>query len=140
SGSVPELIEDNNATAGNQVGVGYAPDFVISSISTGPTANIGGQLLATITVCNQGTQAGSAPLDVFFSTDTFISINDYISSGMPVPYLEAGACATITENVWAPYQSGTYYAGAIIDRWGGIPELFKDNNAAASGTVVVVGP
>src|SRR6185369_12171782 len=125
------------ATAGNRVGVGYAPDFVISSISTGPTTTTGGMLLATVTVCNQGTQDGAVPLEVYFSTDTFISINDTFSAFLPGPYLQAGECGTVEQYVHAPYQSGTYYVGAIIDSWGGLPELFKDNNTKTGNRVGV---
>ncbi|HEY8210992.1 MAG TPA: CARDB domain-containing protein, partial [Myxococcaceae bacterium] len=134
---VSELLEDNNAKAGNRVGVGNLPDFVVSSVSTAVTAYPGGMLEVTATVCNQGTQSGGAPLDIYFSTDTFVSMNDYYASSLPMPWLEAGACATVTGNTWAPSQDGTYYIGAIADQYGGMPELFEDNNTRAGNRVGV---
>src|SRR5439155_25770472 len=68
-GNVGELIEDNNATAGNQVAVGNGPDFIVSSVSTAPAALPGAAVAISATVCNQGTQGAGAPLvEVFFST------------------------------------------------------------------------
>src|SRR6185295_16802496 len=77
------------------------------------------------------------PLEIYFSTDAFISINDWYSANVPAPFLEPGACGTVEQYVPAPWQSGTYYIGGIIDSWGGIPELFKDNNAKAGNRVGV---
>jgi len=136
-GYTPELREDDNVTAGSRIGVGYAPDFTVSSVSTAAAVSSGGMLQVTAVVCNQGTQGGSAPLDIFFSSDDYVSISDYQSTSLPMPYLEPGACSTVTGNAWAPGMPGIYYAGAIVDSFGGMQELFKDNNRKAGNRVGV---
>ncbi|HYV49823.1 MAG TPA: CARDB domain-containing protein [Myxococcaceae bacterium] len=139
AGAVPELREDDNVTLGSRIGVGYGPDYVVTAVSTdAPSAYAGGQLQVTATVCNRGTQGGSTPLDIYFSTDGYISVADYLSTSMPTPYLDPGACATVSGSAWAPYSWGTYDVGAIADSFGGMQELFKDNNAR-TGNVVGVG-
>jgi subtilase family serine protease len=136
-GFTPELREDNNATAGNRVGVGFAPDFYVSSVSTAETALPGSMVPVTAVVCNQGTQGGSALLDVYFSTDDYLSMSDTYSTSLPMPWLDPGACATVTGNAWTPGPSGTYFVGTIIDGPGFMPELFKDNNTRAGNRVGV---
>jgi hypothetical protein len=140
-GAVPELREDNNATAaGNRIGVEYMPDFYVASVSTTVT-NVppGTQIPVSVTVCNQGTQSAGAPLDVYFSTDDFISLNDNYSTSLPLPYLDPGTCTTVNGTAWTPLATGTYFLGAIVNAFGP-NELFKDNNALASSTALAVGP
>ena len=139
-GAVPELREDNNAVAGNRIGVEYMPDFYIASVSTTVTsAAPGTQIPVSVIACNQGTQPAGAPLEIYFSTDDFISINDTYSTSLPLPYLDPGTCTTVNGTAWTPWSPGTYFVGAIVNSFGG-NELFKDNNAAASPTALPVGP
>jgi hypothetical protein len=137
-GFVPELREDDNATAGGRIGVGWGADFTLTAVSTtAQSITSGGLLDVTVTVCNQGTQGGAAPLELYFSTDDFLSVIDIYSGSAPMPYLEAGACATVIGMAWAPGPPGIYYVGAIIDGFSGGQELFRDNNTRVGNRVGV---
>src|SRR6185295_16839799 len=139
-GSIPELIEGNNALAGNQIAVGYGPDFVVTSVTSAPSATPGGSIAVTATLCNQGTQGAGAPLvELFFSRDTTITGDDTFGGPLwpPPPYLNPGECATLTSNAQPPPQPGTYYPGTIIDRFNYQPELRKDNNTTAGNRIGV---
>ncbi len=144
-GSITETVETNNAKAGARMGVGYRPDFTISSV-TGPASATPGQpITATLSVCNQGTQGGSAPLEVYLSADTTItphgpsgpspdSFVGYTSS----PFLNPGQCQSLTVQGPASVPSeGPYYLGAIVDPQNSQPELIEDNNTRAGNRMGV---
>ncbi len=144
--SLPELLEDNNTKAGTRMGVGYRPDFIVSSVTGPASAMPGQQITATLSVCNQGTQGGSAPLEVYLSADTTItphgpsgpspdSFVGYVSS----PFLNPGQCQSLTVQgpAFVPSE-GPYYLGAIFDSQNSLPELIEDNNTRA-GTHMGVG-
>lgn len=136
--SVPELMEDNNTLVGSRIGVGYGPDFAVTQASTAPSAQSGGQVNVTVTYCNLGTQSGSAPVDLYFSTDSTITSTDFFAGSLPPgPMLSPGGCYTQTVSAWAP-PDGVYWVGAIADRYNSIIELIEDNNAFA-GTKIGVG-
>ncbi|WP_437902727.1 CARDB domain-containing protein [Sorangium sp. So ce327] len=134
-----ELIETNNAAAGGAIGVGYQPDLIVSSVSGPPSAMSGGSLDASVTVCNQGTQTSyGSNVELYLSSDAIITANDVPIGGDAVPYLDPGQCTTRTLHAGAYAPDGAYHLGAIVDRYGGVPELIESNNAAA-GAVVGVG-
>ncbi|HVE82740.1 MAG TPA: CARDB domain-containing protein, partial [Myxococcales bacterium] len=137
SGAIPELLEDDNARAGNRVGVGNAPDFVVTAASTVASVAPGSWIPLTVTMCNQGTQSGSVSVELWFSTDGYISINDYFGTETESPTLSPGACSTITQYASAPNTLGTYYLGALADRAGSVVELNEDNNSFTGARVGV---
>src|SRR5205814_2167766 len=101
--SVLELIEDNNATAGNRVGVGNKPDFIVTQVSTAPSEISGNQVQVTVTYCNQGTTGGAVGVDLYFSTDATITVSDFWSNALPPgPWLNPGACTTQTGTAYVP--------------------------------------
>jgi subtilase family serine protease len=142
-----ELLEDNNAKAGTRMGVGYKPDFVVTAVSGPASAQMGGSFTASVTVCNQGTYAGSAEVELFLSNDATITAYspgqpynaDNFIGGMPMGWLEAGQCATqqVPVNAYAP-TSGTWYLGAITDPRNYMQELLEDNNSLAGSTLDVL--
>jgi hypothetical protein len=142
-GGLPELIKDNNSKVGGRIGIGYKPDFIVTSV-TGPASILmGQQLTATVTVCNQGTQSGSAPLEVYLSADAVIIPNtptapspDFFLGFAYVPTLNPGQCQAVTVQGPASVPSeGAYYFGAVVDPPGGLPELIKDNNSKAGSRI-----
>ena len=136
--TVQELREDNNTLLGNRIGVGFGPDFIVTQVSTVPSALPGSQVPVTVTYCNQGTQPGNAPVDLFFSSDQAITQADSWAASAPTgPTLSPGGCYTQTVNAWLP-PDGVYYAGAIVDLSNYSFELIEDNNGAA-GTRIGVG-
>ncbi|MDY7227028.1 CARDB domain-containing protein [Hyalangium rubrum] len=145
--SIAELIEDNNAKAGSRIGIGYKPDFVVSAVSSVSTVQLGQQLTASVTVCNQGTQAGSTYVETYLSADTTITLNgpmgpspDTLMGYKSTATLSAGQCQVLSV-VGPAYVPGTgkYYVGAVADPYSDLQEMFEDNNTKV-GTLVTVTP
>lgn len=141
SNFVQEFFEDNNALAGNRIDVGSAPDLVVGAVRGPPSAEPGRSFATRVTVCNEGTQpSGSSPVTLFLSRDANITPQDMAFAGMSVPSLPPGQCHTRdVQGTLSPMQ-GVYTLGAIVDGpYSSIPELREDNNAAVGGELVV-GP
>ncbi|MBZ4422977.1 CARDB domain-containing protein [Myxococcus sp. RHSTA-1-4] len=131
-----ELIENNNTLAGERIGVGYRPDFVVTSI-TGPASALNGQSVDyTATVCNQGSREGHAEVSVYLSADTVITPAfasgdgpDILSGHSPLDRLEPGQCQTVTiPGFMGVPMEGTYYLGAAVDTRQFETEQREDNN------------
>ncbi|WP_437275108.1 CARDB domain-containing protein [Sorangium sp. So ce375] len=138
SGALDELIETNNAAAGSVIGVGYAPDLIVSSVSGPPSAIPGGSFDASVTVCNQGTQTSyGTQVELLLSADAALTAADSHAGNGPVPYLDPGQCATVTFPASAYVPDGAYHLGAIVDRDNWVPELIETNNAEASAMIGV---
>jgi sulfur relay (sulfurtransferase) complex TusBCD TusD component (DsrE family) len=143
----PELLEDNNARAGTRMGVGYAPDFVVTAVTGPASAQLGGGFSAEVTVCNQGTTSGNADVDLFLSKDEAITPGspsqpynaDPFLGSTSVGWLQPGQCATkqVTVNANVP-ADGVWFLGAVVDPRQNTVELLEDNNARA-GTRMGVG-
>jgi subtilase family serine protease len=142
-----ELIEDNNAKAGNVIGVGNRADFVISSV-TGPTSVVrNASFSASVTVCNRGQLADTVDVELYLSADSTIRTptpplppEDFYLGSLPPVTLAPGACSTrsLTVNANVP-TSGRYYLGAVADPYNSRVELIEDNNSKA-GTYMTVNP
>jgi subtilase family serine protease len=137
--TVPELLEGNNSHAGDLMGVGYAPDLVVSAV-TGPASALpGSPFTAAVTVCNQGTAPSyGSSVDLRLSTDASIGVEDALVGGAPVNYLDPGKCVTVNVNASASVPDGAYHLGAVVDPGNTVPELIESNNAAA-GPLLGVG-
>ncbi|WP_146209838.1 CARDB domain-containing protein [Vitiosangium sp. GDMCC 1.1324] len=143
SNSIPELIDDNNTRVGNRIGVGDQPDFVVTSV-TGPTSMRPGDVsTASVEVCNQGTQWGSADVELYLSADEIITpsvppspASDVVVVNMYIGYLNPGQCRTVRTSFRANTQ-GTFYLGAVVDPSNGIPELIDDNNTRVGNRIGV---
>ncbi|MCP3098832.1 hypothetical protein LZ198_08080 [Myxococcus sp. K15C18031901] len=146
---VAELIEENNTKAGARVGIGNAPDFVVSEV-TGPVSLAPGQpLTASVRVCNQGTQSGNVPVELYLSPDTVITPQvppelapDLRLATSDTGTLEAGACRTLTFTATAGgLANGTYYLGTLIDPFRMVRELDTENNTTLSRPLSIgIGP
>ncbi|WP_164014115.1 CARDB domain-containing protein [Pyxidicoccus trucidator] len=130
--STPELIEDNNTRLGSRIGVGNMPELVVTAVSGPASLPSGGYLSITATVCNQGTQPGSARLEWYVSQDAVITPRG-TSADLPIAYdsieqLAPGQCVTRTYEGYPGWIQGQYYLGAMVDPLNGTPEFFEDNN------------
>ncbi|HEX8823191.1 MAG TPA: CARDB domain-containing protein, partial [Archangium sp.] len=144
----PELIEDNNTLAGTRMGIGNKPDFVVTSVTGPASVKPDRQFTATVTVCNQGTQADSTEVELYLSKDATITPMMWTSPNpnadlpllrSPTHHLNPGQCQTLTQSVSASVPSeGAWYVGAAVDPENYRPELIEDNNTLA-GTRMGVG-
>ncbi|WP_437756342.1 CARDB domain-containing protein [Sorangium sp. So ce1389] len=133
---VLELIESNNTAAGGVIGIGNQPDLVVSSTSGPPSATPGDILDASVTVCNQGTQASyGTHVELRISADATVTTADFLAGGGPAPYLDPGQCATVTFPASAYVPDGAYHLGAIVDPFGWVPELIETNNAGSASPI-----
>ncbi|NOK14880.1 CARDB domain-containing protein, partial [Corallococcus exercitus] len=149
-----ELRTDNNAFMRGRIGVGYAPDLVVTEV-TAPFAVRGGEMfLTTVTVCNQGTQPswGNSQVEVLLSTQPTLAFQ----GGMPgssstqvtlgeldVGELSAQQCTTrqlftSTDTLPGYQSSGLFYLGALVDSQQSVMELREDNNAFVEGFLAVL--
>ncbi len=142
-----ELIEDNNAKAGNVIGVGNKADFVITAV-TGPSSiRLGASFSASITVCNRGQMADTTDVDLYVSADSTVRVptspappEDFYLGTLSGVSLGVGACSTRSLVVNADVSStGWYYLGAVADAFNSRSELIEDNNTKV-GTFVSVIP
>ncbi|MGK3992127.1 CARDB domain-containing protein [Sorangium sp. So ce1024] len=138
-GWTPELIETNNSATGAPIAIGYGPDLVVSAVSGPPSVMLGGRFDASITVCNQGTAPSyGTPVEVVLSPDATITIADIIAGGAWLPSLDVGQCESLAVPADAYVPVGTYTLGAIVDAYGGVPELLEGNNATAGGELLEI--
>ncbi|NMO13367.1 hypothetical protein HPC49_08480 [Pyxidicoccus fallax] len=140
--SRPELREDNNTHAAFRIGVGDAPDFVVTSV-TGPASVQRFQPFPVqVTVCNQGTQAGGAQVGLFMSADAVIRPNtgpgpmeDAPAGQASVGFLVPGQCSTLPVQAYAQLppqgEEGPYHLGAVVDPNGTVSEILEDNNTSS---------
>jgi len=146
-----ELREDNNVHVKGLLGVGYAPDLVVTEVSAPATLRGWQDAPATVKVCNQGTitSPGAAWLQVLLSTEAQLTPP---MPGTPLPGhqvrigsievapLTAGQCVTMALSIYPfpPPESqgyGVYHLGASIDTELWVQELREDNNTRTVGTV-----
>lgn len=137
--SIAELIEANNASAGGDlIGVGNGPDLIVSAVSGPPSAPQGSLFDASITVCNQGTAPSySASVEIRLSPDATITTADVIAGGAWLPSLDVGQCESLIVPADTYVPAETFTLGAIVDAYGGVPELIESNNATAGGELLV---
>jgi large repetitive protein len=146
--ALPELIETNNNSRGSLIGIGSGPDFVITAVKGPPSVMRGRSFTASVTVCNQGTAPGSAPVDLVLSADSSIEV-----AVPPAPWdpssdrpvggsyfeLEAGACESRSVQGFAdpPGPGGAYYLGAVADLPNVLPELIEINNTRSGARISI---
>ncbi|MET0406681.1 MAG: CARDB domain-containing protein, partial [Cystobacter sp.] len=148
--SPDELRTDNNTHPGYLLGVGYGPDFVITSVK-GPASVEPGQSFTTrVTVCNQGTRSGDSRVYLLLSSDTQFRLpwpgpsEDSLVGDMRVPPLNPGQCTPVSISGQAqPPAPGspnvrTFHLGAVLDtRYA--PEELRTDNDTHPGYLLGVG-
>lgn len=141
-GAIAETSETNNARAGGTVIV-VGPDLTISSVLGPPNAGTGAPFSVTTTVANVG--AGASPasfVEVYLSPDAIVTTADRRLAYTQVGAIAPGASATWVATVTIPSNEapGTYYLGAIVDRYNTVKESVESNNSVAGSTVVLAVP
>jgi subtilase family serine protease len=135
TGVVPELVETNNATSGARLVIGMRPDFVITAVNGPTTARpYGSPPIVLVTVCNQGTTSGSPTPEIYFSSDSSLTFDDFRSAPVSMPTLNPGQCHTASAPAWSPGE-GSWYLGANIMSPQDA-ELSFDNNALLGNPIV----
>ncbi len=125
----PELIENNNISSGGTLLVGHGPDFTVAAVQAPGSLMPGQPFEASVTVCNQGTQSGSAgQVTLHLSADADVTPVDMLVGSEPAPWLDMGQCATLQVEGYAGGPEGLGYLGAMADGWDYAPELQEGNN------------
>ncbi|HYH99143.1 CARDB domain-containing protein, partial [Hyalangium sp.] len=144
SGSEQEFLETNNTRASVAVGIGYSADLVIRELTAPASVAFGQPYPVTVKVCNQGTEASFAEVQLVLSEDATIHFSYNGPPGgqdMPVEYLsfsdlQPGQCAQQTLSLsMPPPQPGTWHVGAVADPGLSLPELIETNNTRASASI-----
>ncbi|CAM3974239.1 hypothetical protein GTZ93_27675 [Corallococcus exiguus] len=147
----PEVRKDNNTFVGPRVGVGNAPDLVITAMGGPENLEPYGQAQVPVTVCNQGTQPSfGQTVEFFLSTsstppeltfpggDPASSVS--LAGAVEIPSLPENACVTRegTLNANPPADpEAPLFVGAFIRAGSPNDELRTDNNAFVRGRIGV---
>jgi hypothetical protein len=144
---VSELVESNNAHIGDLVGVGAAPDLVITTL-VGPDVPVpaGETFWVSVTACNQGT-IPAAPTSLLLYQSADLDIDgisepgpaDFLLADVPLAFIAAGDCRTETKSVSTPIP-GAGYLAASVDEFEFVEELIETNNERIGGSLEVTGP
>jgi subtilase family serine protease len=143
---VPELIETNNQSVGNVMGIGHGPDLVVASITTPPSVEPGASFEVEVDVCNNGT-GPSMPtaVSLYHSLDEVVSGYPYpgydlwLGEVMVDLSLMPGTCRSVMGNVTAdPIAQGAWYIGAVVDEPDYVVELIEANNGL-TGPLMGIG-
>ncbi|WP_415835681.1 CARDB domain-containing protein, partial [Corallococcus soli] len=149
-----ELRTDNNTFVRGRIGVGNAPDLVITQVTAPFTVRNNDLFTTTVKVCNQGTAtAGTSAgqLELILSNSAVLAFPQDITPGSPqvslgsvnLGTLQPQQCTTrqlSTRAIPPPGSSGSglFYIGAIVDSQRSVVELREDNNAFAQGFLAVM--
>lgn len=135
--AVPEFIETNNQGASvTTMGIGFMPDFRISTVSAPAALTPGSAFTATATVCNIGTVAGSSEVELRLSNGTTT-----IPVGQAPVSLTAGQCVLQAITGFAnppPPPTGTLFSlTATADPRGLVAEFSETNNVSPAFTMAI---
>lgn len=141
---IPEAVETNNTERRlDPITVrDPSPDLLPLAIQASGTAAAAETTPVTVDYGNTGNANGTAVIRISLSDNPGITIDDpvLLETTMPVTLAPTETAAFAD---WVPLPpetpSGTYYIGAIIDPDNRADETYEDNNAIASGPVVVTG-
>lgn len=132
--SVPEFIDTNNQLASTTtMGIGFMPDFRVSSVSAPTAVTPGSPFTANATVCNIGTVAGSTEIELRLATTPV---------GMAPVTLTPNQCLSVAipgfANPPAFPGAGTLFSlTATADPRGVIPEFSETNNVSPAFTMAI---
>ncbi|RKG59794.1 hypothetical protein D7X30_12200 [Corallococcus sp. AB011P] len=150
--SVTELDETNNGFVRGVMGVGQAPDLVVTEVKAPPDVRLNASFVADVRVCNVGT-APSSPTEAAVVISTQATLDAPASGPIPptqarvgqalVPSLDAGRCVRVRTQASAQRppdaisSTQPLYVGAIVDPSTSVPELREDNNTRVAGRLGV---
>ncbi|RKI58383.1 hypothetical protein D7X55_26970 [Corallococcus sp. AB049A] len=147
-----ELRTDNDTFVRGRIGVGNAPDLVITSVTAPFSVRRDEPFTTQVTVCNQGTENHywGAQVELYLSTQPTLrfpgagmSTSQVFLGNLPMDSLLAGQCTTsalTTTASWLPegQGSGLFYLGALVDPYRSVTELREDNNAFVESFLAVL--
>ncbi|RKH01120.1 hypothetical protein D7X74_38070, partial [Corallococcus sp. CA047B] len=149
-----ELRTDNNAFVRGRIGVGNAPDLIITQVTAPFSVRNNDLFITTVKVCNQGTTtAGTSAgqLELFLSNSSVLEFPQDVTMGsvqvslgfVNLGTLQPQQCTTrqlSTRAIPPPGSSGSglFYIGAIVDSQRSVMELREDNNTFAQGFLAVM--
>ncbi|OJT27092.1 hypothetical protein BO221_03625 [Archangium sp. Cb G35] len=137
-GAIPELIVSNNVMVGGVMGVGNQPDFIVTKVEGPELPRPDEPLWLNATVCNQGTETGSAWLEMLLSREPLTSMPSSSSwditpvGGTFVGNVWAGQCVSARVRGSVPMLQGPWYLVGVVD---GSPELQESNNVLTGGVM-----
>ncbi|MEL6431542.1 MAG: CARDB domain-containing protein [Planctomycetota bacterium] len=118
------------------------PDFVVDSVSFGPSAVVaGGTIDVSHVVTNVGVEAsGSFRVGVYLSSDPVVTASDFLLGQRPVTGLTVGASDSASGTVTVPtiVPSGVWYVGVLADDQGAVTEMDEFNNGASAPATLSV--
>lgn len=130
-----ELVESNNAGAGQRVAVGDDADLVVTQV-TPPPGVLFHETSVAARVCNHGRVASDpASVRLLASRDAEPSSDDVVLGDGSVSWLAPDACADVSIPAYPGVSEGAYYLIAEVDPFDYVVEILDDNNAGASGVV-----
>ena len=125
--------------------IGFAsgtPELFADQLSFSPGAAMVGQNLTVN--WREGCQFRPATVahhsDIYLTTDTLITSNDFRIGGLDIPAMAANGIynASITGAVPAQVPEGQYHVGVLVDTANAVDELDEGNNVFVSTDVVTV--
>jgi subtilase family serine protease len=126
--TVTEASETNNTRSGNKLAFGPNPDFSIARVSA-PLSLLPSEFFEpAVTVCNEGTTAGSSMVAIYLSADSTLTADDTKVGHAPTGTLSAGQCTTLLVRAQAQVPPGQWYVGAWVDVANEVAELREGNN------------
>jgi hypothetical protein len=151
-GSGVELRTDNDTFVRGRIGVGNAPDLVITNVTAPFSVRRDDPFTTQVTICNQGTENHywGAQVELYLSTQPALrfpgpgmSTSQVFLGNLHMDSLLAGQCTTsaITATAsWLPegQNSGLFYLGALVDPYRSVTELREDNNAFVESFLAVL--
>ncbi|HYH97764.1 CARDB domain-containing protein, partial [Hyalangium sp.] len=144
--TVPEFLELNNGGVSKPLGIGVRPDFIVQAVSGPASAEGYSSFIMKVTVCNQGTLAGSTGGHLVLSRDSTVESSpvpppgqgDVLIGYLSTVALEPGQCVTQEAQTGTPGVDGDWYLGAVVDADNTEPELNETNNGRA-GRIISLG-
>ena len=135
-----EANTGNNCSAAVEVKVVQPPDLVVERlwVSGSSSPDAGAPFTLNARVRNRGS-GSSAPTTLRYhrSTDETITPSDTQVGNSPVVGVTASGSHSLSIELTAPSEAGTYYYGACVDPVSG--EANTGNNCSAAAEVTVVG-
>ncbi|WP_224244993.1 CARDB domain-containing protein [Hyalangium gracile] len=136
-GAVSEVSETNNTRVGTRMAIGSGAELQVAQVSAPASVSPSARFETSVQVCNPGTVAASADVDVYLSADTTVAADDtWVGSASSGP-LSEGQCTTVVVSSSARVPRGPWHVAAWVDRANAVPELEEQNNIRLGSRVVV---
>jgi subtilase family serine protease len=126
--AVSEASETNNARAGTRVVLGTGADLMVAQVSAPESLVPAAGFKTAVTVCNTGTAAAPAQVEVYLSEDATVTAADFRVGSGETELLREGECSTVQVGSTASVPEGPWHVGAWVNRAQAVAELTDSNN------------